>query len=308
MKVHVEIYPIESKEQWLELKKDDLSSTEISALFDANPYISLYELWHHKKNRTIVTIDENERMFMGDLLEPVIADATAKKYGWIIQPKKVYMRIPMWRLGCSFDFRIVKHHELEGEGTLEIKNVDSMIYHKKWETEEAPAHIEFQGQQQLMFNPTYLVIGMLVGGNRLKDITRTPTEKYIKAIITESQKFWESIDNGIAPEPDLERDSKFITDMYSYAEPGKTGDAQNWPELEVLAHKYREYGQIGAQAEKDRKAIKAQILMMIGDFEKVAGRGYKISSGMISEKFVQAHVKSGYRDFRINWSDKKKEP
>ena len=114
-------YPITDKQSWLENRLLDVTSTEVSALFDMNPYQTEFELYHQKKDKVVINIDDNERMAWGRRLEDSIALEFAERNKLSVEPFDVYMRNPDTRMGSSFDYKIVSEKE---PAILEIKNVD----------------------------------------------------------------------------------------------------------------------------------------------------------------------------------------
>ena len=105
----------ENEEAWLEMRLLDVTSTEISALFGCCPYLSKWELWHNKKDRTSNEFKENKRMKWGNRLEPAIAYGVAEDLGVKIKPMNEYIRLTDIRAGSSFDFQI------EDDGILEVQ-------------------------------------------------------------------------------------------------------------------------------------------------------------------------------------------
>ncbi len=96
-----------------------------------------------------------------------------------------------------------------------------------------------------------------------------------------------------------------IAKLYGYAEPGKILDASGREDLLELAARYKELGDQIKTLTEDRGAIKAELLTLIGDAEKVLlAHGFSISASMIGPKPV-SYVRDGYRDFRINQSKKR---
>lgn len=290
----------ESKEHWLELRTQDVTSTEVSALFGLSPYTTLFELWHRKKQGNSVYIEPTERMIWGTRLERTIAEGIAEDQGWTVEPLKDYLRIPDLRMGSSFDYVI------GDDGILEIKNVSDMAFKSSWswdqtDTSEAPPHIEMQVQYQLLISGRkYAYIAALVGGNSIKLIKREPSEQIHKVIKKKVSEFWDSIEKNQAPSPDFKRDAEFIKTLYNHAEPDTVMDASDNMEITSLAMMYRDLGQEIKEKESERAAIKSQLLMIIGDKEKCKGNGYTISCGMIGPTHVSFDRK-GFRDFKINF-------
>ena len=301
----MDIFKIEDKEQWLKLRLQDITSTEVSALFGLNPYSTEFELWHRKKNQEVVAFEENERMRWGNRLEKAIAEGIADEHGWMVHPFKEYARRPDLRAGSSFDYMVAVPNEAGDapiEGLLEIKNVDGLQFKNKWIVEdgkviEAPPHIELQVQHQMMITGhPFAYIGALVGGNSLTLIKRTPDDTIIEAIKEKIAIFWDSIDKNIEPSPDFIRDAEFISKIYNYAEPGKTADST--PEIEDLVAKYKQASDIEKQATKEKKAAKAQILSIISDAEKVKGETFSISAGVVGPAEV-SFTREAFRSFRV---------
>jgi len=102
-----EILSFESEAEWLAMRDKDLTSTEAAALFGCSPYATAYELFHRKRGQLVVEFETNDRMVWGNRLETAIALGIAEDHGLIVEPFKVYARIPELRMGSSFDFKIV---------------------------------------------------------------------------------------------------------------------------------------------------------------------------------------------------------
>jgi putative phage-type endonuclease len=321
------IHPRDEK-HWLELRKQDVTSTETAALFGISPYMTAFELYHRKHDNLNVEFEPNERVKWGSRLQDSIAAGIAEDQKWKIRRMTEYIRDTDLRMGASFDFqfnwgeRIPPNRKLSdpplgvpecvGEiiqhvGILEIKNVDSLAFRDGWivdgENVEAPPHIEIQVQQQLAlsgFKVAY--IGALIGGNRVVLIKREPDAKVIEAIRHRIKEFWDSVAKGIEPKPDFSRDADFIGTLFSYAEPGRVITADD--KISALATQYRRAADEAKAAEEKKDAARAEILTLIGDAEKVIGPWGTISAGLVGPKHVEYDAK-GYRTFRINWKKEK---
>jgi len=302
-----ETIELSSKEQWLELRSRDVTSTEVAALFDLNPYMSKFELWQRKKNNLVVTIEENERMKWGSRLEHTIAQGISEDFNLPTTPFKSYMRIPELKVGSSFDYLINKGTDLEA--ILEIKNVDSMMFKDKWlmedgEITEAPPHIELQVQHQLFVSGKKTAyIGALVGGNKVYLIKREYDEGLVNEIKSRVVKFWESIDKNLAPSPDFKSDYKFISSMLNRSQSGY--EVENFSnELHMLVEQYKKVSEQEKEISETKDIIKAKILMIVGEAEKVKGDGFTISAGMVKGGPI-SYVRKDYRNMRINFKREK---
>lgn len=305
--------------EWLALRMKDITSTDCAALFGISPYLTKFELFHRKKRAEVVDFKTNERVRWGNLLQDAIAAGVAEEQGWTVRKMTEYIRNEELRAGSSFDFSIenwiptdpahvhVKRQEL---GLLEIKNVDGLQYKNGWLEDEdgnieAPTHIEIQVQHQLMVSEReFAYIGALVGGNNLILLKRTRDEVVIAAIRKAVAEFWASIEANEPPAPDFKADAAFISKLYGYAEPNKVFDARGDESVLEKALEYKRLGDIAKDADEKRKAIKAELLTIIGDSEKVSGEGFTISAGIVGSCPI-SYVREEYRNFRINWSKKK---
>lgn len=291
----------ESESHWLALRTQDITSTDVPSLFDCSPYCTYFEMFHRKRDRTLVDFESNERMKWGLRLQDAIAYGIAEDEGWE-KPRRIrrYMRIEDLRVGSSFDFSLGR------EGLLEIKNIDSWAFKEGWvETEnglEAPPHIELQAQHQLaVTGKKFIIIGALVGGNKRVLIKREPDSKIQDAIFSQIADFWKKVDANQPPEPDFIKDAEFIAKLHGLADPGKLLDAKNDPEILQLAIQYKEASERIKEFESQKKAAKAQLLTKIGEAEKVLGEGFSISAGMTEPKIIESYERAGFRNFRINW-------
>jgi len=305
-------YPITDKQSWLENRLLDVTSTEVSALFDLNPYQTEFELYHQKKDKVVVNIDDNERMAWGRRLEDSIALEFADRNKFKVEPFDVYLRNPDTRMGSSFDYKIVGEKE---PMILEIKNVDGLAYRKNWiehseDNIEPPEHIALQLQHQLEitgYNVGYIVA--LVGGNTMKVVCSKRDPKIGKLLTDKVQNFWEKIKLGVVPDIDYTRDAQYIMkNLCNQAEDGLVLKADE--DMDKLVDDYnainREYVSLG----KQKDAVKAQILELSQNASKIMSNYGTISCSMskaskgklITPEMVGTYInpRKSYRMFRFN--------
>jgi len=304
--------PITNKQDWLENRLLDVTSTEVSALFNVNPWQSEFELYNQKKDKVVVNIDDNERMAWGRRLEDSIAQGCAESQGWQVQPFDVYMSDTETRMGSSFDYKITSSDEL---GIMEVKNVDSMVYRTKWVDDgnghiEAPPHIEMQLQHQLHVSGlSWGCIVALVGGNTQKLIVRARNKEVGQLLETKVKEFWERVKTGTPPDIDYLRDSQYMMkNLYNEADAGVILAADE--DMDKLVDDYnainREYVSLG----KQKDAVKAQILELSQNASKIVSINGTINCGMtkgskgkyITQDMVGTYInpRKGFRQFKFN--------
>lgn len=301
---------------WLELRSEDITSTESGALFDLSPYVTEFELYHRKKDKDLGIIEDNERMRWGRRLEDVIAQGVAEDMDIKVRRLKSYFRhSTVAGMGTSCDYEIINHPK--GPGVMEIKNVDGLIFNQQWTQDEAPDHIEVQFQHQLeVLDRDWGLIVALVGGNQPVIIERERDREVGEGLCEAIETFWKRIAAGIEPTVDFMRDAQFINKLYSSAG-HETLDAQDDVTLTNLLAEYKQISSDLRNVEAMKDAKKAEILMMIGDnYSKVlAGDGMTLNCGLtkgtpptlITEDMVGKTIggRQGYRQFRLNQKKQK---
>lgn len=297
-----------NEEEWLQLRVQDITSTEAAALFGLSPYTTYFELWHRKKNQQYFKIDPNERMELGTALQDAIAEYIANKEGWKVRRMPEYMRDTEIGAGSSFDFMIegvLKEDHLDDTqvGLLEIKNVDNLVYKNDWIADDtgspqAPVHIEIQVQHQMLVSGLpFTWLGACVGGNHIEKFKRTPDPRIQNALREKIFEFWKSIEEDREPLPNYAEDAGYINSMFSFAEPGKIVEVTDG-DLTALAFKHVELGEQENTIKKAREEIKAKILMGIGDAEKAIGPGYSIDAGVTGSS-QRNFIMPAFRRFRV---------
>lgn len=311
-----------TREDWLALRKQDVTSTEVSALFNESKYMTAYELACLKAGDIEDQFQPNERSTWGQDLEATIAKIVARRYGVRVRKKNEYMRLPDVRAGASFDFEIhgrtrlkdassIDNYDLRvafikhGPGLLEIKNVDSLIFKNEWEVgaePEAPPHIEIQLQQQLMVSGLkWGAIAAFVGGNKLYLIIRYADEGVHLAMQKRIANFWVDLTNGVYPPISMPDDAWVIKKIYSHAEPGKLLDARGdkAPEgMLDLISRYEQCARIEKKIKDRKSTAQAQLLRMIGDHERVLTDAATISCNMVAGSEI-SYTRESYRYWKV---------
>jgi len=314
-----EIHKNITREQWLELRKADVTSTGSAALFDCSPYLTKYELYQTKAKGIEIPFQENDRMHKGLRMEAFAAQEIALEHGVIVEPFNEYVRIPEIKAGASYDFRIIgldenwKGEETElrqmfaqyGKGILEIKAVHGAIYKDKWENGEPPAHYSVQLDHQLAVHGGYKwgCIAAFTGVYEHNVVSRAYDKDKASKILTAIKRFWDDVEAGREPDPDYYRDGAVINALNPEAEGGI--DFTESQEFDDLCQRYSILkDQIKADT-KEADAIKAKLHHMIGSGAVGFGREYKFTAGytkdnpgkLITEDMVGERIgeRKGYR-------------
>lgn len=293
----------DNEEHWLKMRHTVVTSTEVSALLGLNPYLTHFELWHNKRAEKPPVFESNERMEWGSRLEGIIAMAAGERLGFEeVYPAKDFCIIEKYKMGSSFDYA--------GEGPgmtaalIECKNVDSRVFGNHWVADEtgaleAPPHIEIQVQYQMLLSQhKKAYIAALVGGNELHIVERDPIPSIQKKLFKKVKEFWQSIEDNEEPAPNFIKDAEFIAQLYNYAHPDKTIDANE--RLEEIASEMYDVKEEKKKLTEREDALKAEALVLMDDAERVKGSKFTISAGMVGPSEV-SYTRKGYRNFRFNF-------
>lgn len=298
-----EIIPYTTEAEWLELRKLDITSSDVACLFDESPYSTEFEMWHRKKNGIVVKFDDSDRVKWGRRYEAPTAEGLAEDHGWKIKPLKVYIRHDNIKgMGSSFDYEIEENGEL---GILEIKTTDYKEYKTKWisdgEEVEAPIHIELQLQHQLeVADRSFGYIAVMIGGNKPVVMRRDRDRELGKLICEKIETFWKTVTNSIEPLPDFARDGEIIKMLYADVS-GDEIDLSGNNRFNTLISEYIDAQQKESLAKKLKDAAKTEMIT----FMENAGMA-KCGDAFVTRKNVvrkSYEVKeSSYADFRIKQS------
>lgn len=310
------LYP-KSRQEWLELRHDLVCSTEISALFGMNPYMTALEMAVAKGQPEPTDFEGSERMEWGLVLQRAIATQIARKYGVKVKALNGFGKSSICRMGASFDYQIVGEDDTtvedeglrimyreHGPGVLEIKNVDGLVFKNTWhETDgvlEAPPHIEIQIQCQLeCIGWKWGAFGVLIGGNRLEMLIRKFDRDAGAAMVKKVALFWNDLKQGKLPPVDLPADAGIIKQLYYYAEPEKVADLQADPDFAALCKEVADANAVIKAATEVKESAQARIILAMGDAEKALAAGYSVSAGMVAETEIKSYLRKAYRSVRV---------
>lgn len=187
-------------DEWLELRKRDITSTEISILagcgYDKEK--TPYWLYQAKSGAVEASIEQTDAMLYGVIVEESIAKFAAEQYSWNARPMKCYMRHGnVSCMGSSFDWEVMGSDGIRW-AIMEIKNVGRRMAHH-WEN-GPPEYVEWQLQHQLEVANTDMGFIVASIGGEAPIVYERPRNKQIgKACCVLVNRFWDNFDKGIAP-------------------------------------------------------------------------------------------------------------
>lgn len=292
-----ERHSTKNKANWLKLRTEVITSTELATIYNSNKYLSIVELYYKKKNKDASEITKSEAMEMGLALEPAIAKRASEQFNLDIHKENDFFIDRDNKIGSSFDYTVTDTMEI-GVGVLEIKNVGEFAFKNNWTVEgeseaTAPLIAQFQLQMEMqLMNAKFGYIVACAGGRKLYIKKYYYDESLLIDVKERVKSFWQSVENGIAPKVETEADANFIIDWYKKSNPLKKVTASISVELELA--KYIEAKKMYDIHAKQIKLSKAKILSDVEDscvvhcrthdivLSQVAGRkGTEITAEMV---------------------------
>lgn len=299
------ILKFENEEQWLEARKQDVTSTDMAALLGLSKWKSRFALWHEKKTGIVASeFVENERTKWGKRLQNVIAHGICEDESWVGEDLGLfYIRDEALRLACSLDVKV--ECPVRGIGLLEVKNVGGDAFAASWSEDEAPAYYEIQLMLEMHLarragiDINFGCLGALVGGNKPKLYFRDYDPEIGAMFDEEVAKFWASIEAGEEPKPDYAVDGPMLSKIRGAVVEKNTIDISTNNRVYELIAMYDEGGALEKQGKAMKDEAKQEMLDIIGNADKALFNGGSITAGMVQGGDV-SYYREQYRNFRVN--------
>lgn len=299
----VEILKFKTESEWLAARKQDITSTEMSALLGLNKFKSRFTLWHEKATGITEEFVENDRMKWGKRMQNVIAHGICQDQDWQGEDLGLfYIRDTELKMSCSLDVKV--SCPVRGNGFLEVKNVGVDAFAAGWTDDEAPAYYEIQLMQQLHLarkaglDIQFGCLGALVGGNDAKLYFREYDPEIGASFEAEARAFWASVAAGEEPKPDYSIDGKLLAKVRGAVKEKNTVDLTTHNRVYELVESYDEGSDLEKQGKAMKDAAKAELMDIMGDADKAVFNGGSISAGMVQGADV-SYYREPYRNFRV---------
>lgn len=187
-----------SRDEWLKVRRQGIGGSDIAAILGKNPYESPLSVYMQKLE-LVPPKEENEFMYFGNVLEPIVAEEFAKRSGLKVKVSKVVLQHPLYPFLLANIDRLV----IDGErfGILECKTASAYKL-SEWEGGKVPEHYYLQVQHYLgVTGYPFAYIACLVGGNTFRYSSIERDEDMIDFITEKATDFWYNhIEPQIPPE------------------------------------------------------------------------------------------------------------
>lgn len=258
---------------WLALRRHGIGGSDAAAICGQSRYRSPLEVWLEKTGTVTGDID-NEAMFWGRTLEPIVANAVDAEEDVSLREVHALLAHPEheWML-ASID-RIGNRPDTHEPFVAEIKTAGHFAG-QDWAGDSVPEAYLLQGMHYLaVCGLDHLLFGCLIAGQRLVTRWVKRDEGLIDHVVHFEAEFWQHVEDGTPPPPD---GSKACTDLLAHLFDVKPGAVVTLALAEVGP--LIEMRTAAAAAEKAAKATKAEaentLKTLIGEHEEAvdaAGR------------------------------------
>jgi predicted phage-related endonuclease len=297
---------ITNREQWLAWRREDITGTDAAALLGLHPYVSQLMLYLDKAG--IVPRDDADtpRKRRGRLLEALGPELIkeARPY-WEVIRAQDYVRDPVHRLGCTPDFFVRDNRQRFGIN--QFKSVEPGVFERNWRDPEnheisPPIWIGIQAAlEKHLTGAAFATIGVVRVGHGIEfDLIELPeTPGLIERLEAAADAFWQAIEKREPPPPDFLADAELVRRLYPRAMPDKSIDLTGNNRLPWLAAEDERLASIAKDADDRRRAVKAELLHLMGDAEFATVNGEIVASAKLIDKQPYQVTPKPYRDVRF---------
>ena len=327
-----------SKEHWLELRRQGIGGSDISAILGLNKYRSPLDVYQDKLGLA-PEVEENEAMYFGTLLEDIVAKEFAERTGMKVQKvnytigvgKDYWMRANIDRAIVNPDIagnvRIKEQKDtnriLTTDAILECKTAgfrSAHLWGPSQELEiatgevtsehEIPVQYELQVQWYMaVTGVSKAYVAVLIAGQEFRCYEVDRNEALIAQMTQYAHKFWfENVCLKNAPEPTNSDELQSVCPIDN----GDMVEASN--ELAVEIGEYRNIkgridelsDQLDAVAERIKMSVGEHLGLTLGGEKVVTWKGQSRTSidskklkAEFPEAWAQCQKTSSYRTFKV---------
>ena len=193
-----------NRDQWLEVRKGGIGSSDAAAAVGLNPYKSQLQLWMEKTGRdsglpAVDPRDTNSPMYWGTLLEPIVATHYCQRTGHRVRRINAVLQHPEhpWML-ANIDREVTGASDVQ---ILECKTA-GINGARLWK-DGVPEYVQLQVMHQLAVTGKQAAdVAVLLGGQELQVFRIARDEELIAQIIALEQQFWGYVERDQQPPAD----------------------------------------------------------------------------------------------------------
>lgn len=259
-----------SRDEWLDVRKRGIGSSDSSAAIGLNPYKSQLELWLEKTNRDQHLAkpnpdDDTAPVFWGVVLEPIVASQYQRRSGNKVRKVNAVLQHPEhpWML-ANIDREVIGSPDVQ---ILECKTA-GLNGAKLWR-EGVPKYVEVQVMHQLAVTGKQAAdVAVLLGGQQLEVYRIERDELLIKHLIELERQFWHYVETDTPPPADgSDSAERALRLLY----PEDDGEELDFTQDQVLSEAFFNLKQVRhtlAELNQREAALKQTLQQAIGSASK----------------------------------------
>lgn len=293
-----------SREDWLQVRKQGIGSSDAAAACGIHPYLSMLELWMIKTGRMSSNIDASGNngiecyspLYWGHTLEPMVAKYyqehtgnKVRRVNAVLQhpdPNKAFML-------ANLDYAITGNDEVQ---ILECKTAGE--HGAKLWRDGVPLYVTCQVQHQLAVTGKQAAhICVLLCGHEAKIYKVERDERLIESITEHERLFWQYVETNTPPTPDHSESAALaLKQLYPAPKPSSKVDLRGDDGANRLFEQLLSYRASIEDIEQRHDQVKHQLQTLIKDnevavFDKgaISWKRSKDSVGLDSKAVIKAH-------------------
>jgi putative phage-type endonuclease len=277
------------REDWLEVRKRGIGSSDAAAAVGLNPYKSQLELWLEKTGRDDLLPksdphDEDSPTYWGTLLEPIVAAHYSRRTGHKVRRINAVLQHPhpslLWML-ANIDREVIGSEEVQ---ILECKTA-GINGARLWK-DGVPEYVQLQVQHQLAVTGKQAAdVAVLFGGQALEIHRLQRDDSLIARLIRLEQAFWRYVETDTPPPADGSESADMALRCLYPADNGLTQDFSQDRTLSATFADLVQVRQSLADLEKQEAQFKQALQQAMGDASKA-----KFETGEVSWKKAKDSV------------------
>ncbi|MDH2018898.1 YqaJ viral recombinase family protein [Acinetobacter ursingii] len=306
-------------QQWLEVRKQGIGSSDAATACGLNPYMSMLELWMIKTGRMQQNIDDESSgyapLYWGKQLEPLIAEFYSLHTNRKVRRVNAVLQHPdpdHHFMLANLDYAVVGGDDVQ---ILECKSVGE--HGAKLWRDGVPLYVLCQVQHQLAVTGKQAAhICVLICGHQSKIYKVIRNDSVIHHLIQAERHFWECVEQDRPPSVDAsESAARALQLLYPEHVPLQTEDLTENPSAnQMFKQLLQEKQQIEAH-QHNFDQLKHQLQMLMKDAERaiflegsVTWKRAKDSTTLNSKALLKQHpellqqfpqTKGGTRRFNL---------
>ena len=262
-----------NREEWLNVRKQGIGSSDAAAACGLNPYMSMLELWMIKTGRMQKNLEKMQNdsyapLYWGNQLELLIAEHYQHKTGNKVRRVNAVLQHPdevLHFMLANLDYAVVGSDEVQ---ILECKSVGQWGM-KNWQ-HGIPLYVIIQVQHQLAVTGKQAAhVCALICGHEAKLFKVERKELVISSIIAAEKLFWWHVENDMPPSVDSsESAAKALQQLYPEHDPANSIDFTEVPEIDKLFDALMQQDHQIKQYQDSYDKTKHQIQSLMRDADK----------------------------------------